>query len=47
MAQSLKAVNVVTLFVEDPLRSKEFYEGILIGSRAATLGVKPLLVASE
>jgi catechol 2,3-dioxygenase-like lactoylglutathione lyase family enzyme len=28
MAQSLKAVNVVTLFVEDPLRSKEFYERI-------------------
>ena len=28
MTQSLKAVKVVTLFVEDPLRSKEFYEGI-------------------
>jgi catechol 2,3-dioxygenase-like lactoylglutathione lyase family enzyme len=28
MTQSLKAVNVITLFVEDPLRSKQFYEGI-------------------
>jgi catechol 2,3-dioxygenase-like lactoylglutathione lyase family enzyme len=28
MTQSLKSVNVITLFVEDPLRSKEFYEGI-------------------
>src|SRR4051794_25912197 len=28
MTQSLKSVNVITLFVEDPLRSKEFYERI-------------------
>ena len=28
MAQSLKSVNVITLFVEDQLRSKEFYEQI-------------------
>ena len=28
MSQSLKSVNVITLFVEDPLRSKEFYERI-------------------
>jgi catechol 2,3-dioxygenase-like lactoylglutathione lyase family enzyme len=28
MAQSLRSVNVITLFVEDPLRSKEFYERI-------------------
>jgi catechol 2,3-dioxygenase-like lactoylglutathione lyase family enzyme len=28
MPQSLKSVNVITLFVEDALRSKEFYEGI-------------------
>jgi uncharacterized glyoxalase superfamily protein PhnB len=28
MTQSLKSVNVITLFVEDPLRSKEFYEAI-------------------
>ena len=28
MSQSLKSVNVITLFVEDPLRSKEFYDGI-------------------
>jgi len=28
MTQSLKLVNVITLFVEDPLRSKEFYEQI-------------------
>jgi lactoylglutathione lyase len=28
MSQALKSVNVITLFVEDPLRSKEFYEGI-------------------
>jgi len=28
MTQSLKSVNVITLFVEDPLRSKEFYEQI-------------------
>ena len=28
MAQALKSVNVITLFVEDELRSKEFYEQI-------------------
>jgi catechol 2,3-dioxygenase-like lactoylglutathione lyase family enzyme len=28
MTQSPKSVNVITLFVEDPLRSKEFYERI-------------------
>jgi catechol 2,3-dioxygenase-like lactoylglutathione lyase family enzyme len=28
MAQSLKSVNVITLFVEDQLRSKAFYEQI-------------------
>ncbi len=28
MAQSLKTVNVITLFVEDPQRSKEFYERV-------------------
>ena len=28
MAQSLKSVNVITLFVDDQLRSKEFYEQI-------------------
>ncbi len=28
MTQPLKSVNVITLFVEDPLRSKEFYERI-------------------
>lgn len=28
MTQSLKSVNVITLFVEDPLKSKEFYEQI-------------------
>src|SRR5690242_1759863 len=28
MTQSLKSVNVITLFVEDQLRSKEFYERI-------------------
>jgi lactoylglutathione lyase len=28
MTQSLKSVNVITLFVENPARSKEFYEGI-------------------
>jgi catechol 2,3-dioxygenase-like lactoylglutathione lyase family enzyme len=28
VTQSLKSVNVITLFVEDPLRSKEFYERI-------------------
>ena len=28
MAQSLKSVNVITLFVENELRSKEFYEQI-------------------
>ena len=28
MPQSVKSVNVITLFVEDPLRSKEFYERI-------------------
>jgi len=28
MAQSLKSVNVITLFVEDQLRSKEFYEQV-------------------
>jgi catechol 2,3-dioxygenase-like lactoylglutathione lyase family enzyme len=28
MTQSLKSVNLITLFVEDPLRSKEFYERI-------------------
>jgi len=28
MAQSLRSVSVVTLFVSDPLRSKEFYERI-------------------
>jgi catechol 2,3-dioxygenase-like lactoylglutathione lyase family enzyme len=28
MTQGLKSVNVITLFVEDPLRSKKFYEGI-------------------
>ena len=28
MAQSLKSMNVITLFVEDQLRSKEFYEQI-------------------
>src|SRR3954468_16230377 len=28
MAQSLKSVNVITLFVENQLRSKEFYEQI-------------------
>lgn len=28
MTQSSKSVNVITLFVEDPLRSKEFYERI-------------------
>src|SRR5437764_908961 len=28
MSQSLKSVNVITLFVEDPLRSKQFYERI-------------------
>jgi lactoylglutathione lyase len=28
MTQSLKSLNVVTLFVDDPLRSKEFYEQI-------------------
>ena len=29
MTQMVRSVNVITLFVEDPLRSKEFYEGIL------------------
>jgi catechol 2,3-dioxygenase-like lactoylglutathione lyase family enzyme len=28
MTQALKSVNVITLFVGDPLRSKEFYEQI-------------------
>jgi lactoylglutathione lyase len=28
VTQSLRSVNVVTLFVKDPLRSKEFYERI-------------------
>ena len=28
MAQSLRSVNVVTLFVEDPQRSKDFYERV-------------------
>lgn len=28
MTQSLRSVSVVTLFVSDPLRSKEFYEQI-------------------
>jgi catechol 2,3-dioxygenase-like lactoylglutathione lyase family enzyme len=28
MAQSLKAVNVITLFVEDHQRSREFYERV-------------------
>lgn len=28
MAQSLKSVNVITLFVEDQQRSKEFYERV-------------------
>jgi catechol 2,3-dioxygenase-like lactoylglutathione lyase family enzyme len=28
MAQSLKTVNVITLFVEDQQRSKEFYERV-------------------
>jgi predicted enzyme related to lactoylglutathione lyase len=28
MAQSLKSVNVITLFVEDEQRSKEFYERV-------------------
>ena len=28
VTQSSKSVNVITLFVEDPLRSKEFYDGI-------------------
>ncbi len=28
MVQSLRSVNVITLFVEDPQRSKEFYERV-------------------
>ena len=34
MAQSLKAVNVITLFVEDQRRSKEFYERVFEVSAA-------------
>jgi lactoylglutathione lyase len=32
MARSLKSVNVITLFVEDPQRSKEFYEHVFDAS---------------